>query len=159
MVSHKPSFQPFLLVFLSSAAMALIEDSFGAGGFQAQLQTGPLTPDQAKYSATSPRLGGQACPRRSLTEEQGQELSVTAATRGPCTLAGELGRAARSDGTLHSHLIWRYCLFHPNFQKFSNSPQKASFSAGRQFSLVTGHCRCQVPAGQGTPSSCQRGRA
>lgn len=137
--------------------MALTGGGFGTGDFQAQLQTSPLTPDQAKYSTTRHRLGGQACPKRTRTEEQGLELSGAAATRGPCTPAGELG--ARSDGIPHSHLIWRHCLFHPDFQKFSDCPQTTSFCAERQLSLVPGGCRCLLPAGQGTPCRHQQGRA
>lgn len=97
---------------------------------------------------------GRLVPRAA---EQGQEPSGTAATRGPCTLAAELGRAVRSAGALRSHLIWRYGLFHPNFQKFSSSPQKASFHARRQLSLLTACCWCLLPAGQGTPARCQQG--
>lgn len=108
--------------------MALTGGGFGTGDFQTQLQTSPLTPDQAKYPTTRHRLGGQACPKRTRREEQGLELSGTAATRGPCTPAGELG--APSDGIPHSHLIWRYCLFHPDFQKFSDCPQTTSFFCG-----------------------------
>lgn len=106
--------------------MALTGGGFGTGDFQAQLQTSPLTPDRAKYSTTRHRLGGQACPKRTRTEEQGRELPGAAATRGPCTPAAELG--ARSDGIPRSHLIWRYCLFSPKFPEvFRLSPNDLVF--------------------------------
>lgn len=91
------------------------------------------------------RPGGQACPQRS--REEGQELWDTAATRGPCMLAGEAGGAARWGGPLHSHRIWRYCLFHPDFE-FSTSSQTASFSARRQLSLGDGSLLVPAPRSQ-----------
>lgn len=105
--------------------MALTGGGFGTGDFQAQLQTSPLTADQAKYSTTRHRLGGQAYPKRTRTEEQGRELPGAAATRGPCTPAGE--RGARSDGIPHSHLFGDTAFFTHISRSFPLSPNDLVF--------------------------------
>lgn len=119
--------------------MALTGGGFGTGDFQAQLQTSPLTADQAKYSTTRHRLGGQAYPKRTRTREQGRELPGAAATRGPCTPAGE--RGARSDGIPHSHLFGDTAFFTHISRSFPLSPNDLVFCGGGSSAW------CRVAAG------------
>lgn len=47
------------------------------------------------------------------------------------SLKSQAGQPARK-GPLQPHLIWRYCFFHPIFEAFSSSSQKAALGAGMQ---------------------------